>query len=128
MTKLANPCIKEEIIGRLSIGEPSNTIAADFNVSGQRIRQIKKENQQLIEQKTQELLQSLPDVVETTKIDIEVARKISLEAKEDFNSLTPEKLQFKEQTNKINADLLQEMGRYIQELLEENQSLHGTTL
>ena len=76
MTKLANPCIKEEIISRLSIGESSNQIASDFNVSGQMIRQIKKENQQLIEQKTQELLQSLPDVVETTKRDLEGAKKI----------------------------------------------------
>ncbi len=112
MGKLANPCVKEEIIGRLSIGEPSNTIAADFNVSGQRIRQIKKENQELIEQKTQELLQSLPDVVETTKMDIEVAKKISVEAKNDISTLTPEKLQFKSQMSKVNADIYRAIGFY----------------
>ncbi len=44
MTKLANPCTKAEIINRLATNESSNQIANDYNVSGQRIRQIKKEN------------------------------------------------------------------------------------
>ncbi len=130
MTKLANPCIKEEIISRIATGEPSRTIAVDFNVSGQRIRQIKKENQELIEQKTQELLKSLPDIVETTKMDIETAKKISLEAKEDINSLTPEKLQFKTLANKINADIYraigffpsQSQGLFIQNIYNDNRS------
>ena len=46
MNKLANPCIKEEIIGRLATGEPSNKIALDYNVSGQRIRQIRRRENQ----------------------------------------------------------------------------------
>ncbi len=130
MTKLANHCIKEEIISRIATGEPSRTIAADFNVSGQRIRQIKKENQELIEQKTQELLKSLPDIVETTKMDIETAKKISFEAKEDINSLTPEKLQFKAHTNKVNSDIYraigffpsQSQGLFIQNIYNDNRS------
>ena len=44
MGKLANPCAKAEIINRLATNESSNQIAKDYNVSGQRIRQIKKEN------------------------------------------------------------------------------------
>ncbi len=51
MGKLANPCAKNDIINRLSTGESSNRIANDYDVSGQRIRQIKKENRELIEQK-----------------------------------------------------------------------------
>ncbi|MDR4499254.1 MAG: hypothetical protein MRK02_15250 [Candidatus Scalindua sp.] len=112
VTKLATICTKIDIINRLSTGESSNKIAKDYNVSGQRIRQIKKENQQLIEQKVQELLQFLPDVVETTKIDLEIAKKISLEGKKDLNTLTPEKLQFKAQTNKISADIYRAIGFY----------------
>ncbi len=130
MTKLSNPCDRLDIIGRLSMGEPSRTIAVDFNVSGQRIRQIKKENQALIEQKTQELLQSLPDIVETTKLDLETAKKISQEAKKDINSLTPEKMQFKVLANKINADIYraigffpsQSQGLFIQNIYNDNRS------
>ncbi|MCP5002458.1 MAG: hypothetical protein GY941_00675 [Planctomycetes bacterium] len=52
----------------------------------------------------------LPDIVETTKMDIETAKKISIEAKKDINSLTAEKLQFKTLANKINADIYRAIG------------------
>ncbi len=42
MTKLANPCTKADIINRLATNESSNQIAKDYNVSGQRIRQMKR--------------------------------------------------------------------------------------
>ncbi|MCP4987793.1 MAG: hypothetical protein GY928_17580 [Colwellia sp.] len=130
MTKLSNPCDRLDIIGRLSMGESSNKIAADFNVSGQRIRQIKKENKELIEQKTQELLKSLPDIVETTRMDIETAKKISIEAKNDINTLTPEKLKFKALTNKISADIYraigffpsQSQGLFVQNIYNDNRT------
>jgi uncharacterized protein (DUF433 family) len=42
MAKLANPCTKFEIINRLAKNESSNQIAKDYNVTGKRIRQMKK--------------------------------------------------------------------------------------
>ncbi len=75
--KLANPCTKKEIINRLATNESSNQIAKDYDVSGQRIRQIRKENQELIEQKAQELLKNLPNIVETAKHYIDISKRIS---------------------------------------------------
>ncbi|KAA3606595.1 MAG: hypothetical protein D8M57_10510 [Candidatus Scalindua sp. AMX11] len=45
-------------------------------------------------------------------IDIEVVKEISLETNKDINRLTPEKLKFKAQTNKINADMYRAIGFY----------------
>ncbi len=76
MTKLANPCTKTEIINRLATNESSNQIAKDYNVSGQRIRQMKKENEDLINAIAQKLIQeNLPDVYETTRLDIQTTKK-----------------------------------------------------
>ncbi len=109
-----------------SLLQPVSTCLLD----NQRIRQIKKENHELIEQKTQELLQSLPDVVDTTRLDIETAKQIYIEAKKDINTLTPEKLQFKTLTNKVNADMFRAIGFYpyqsqsffIQNIYNDNRS------
>ena len=111
MTKLANPCTKTEIINRLAINESSNDIAKDYNVSGQRIRQIKKENQELIEAKSQELLQNLPDIVETVKLDIQSNKELSKHIRESgLKSISKEELQFKTITNKLSADILRSVG------------------
>lgn len=111
MGKLANPCAKAEIINRLAINESSNQIAKDYNVSGQRIRQIKEENQELIEAKSQELLQNLPDIVETAKLDIQSNKELSKRIKESgMKYITKEELQFKTITNKLSADILRSVG------------------
>lgn len=111
MTKLANPCTKVEIINRLATNESSNQIAKDYDVSGQRIRQIKKENQELIEAKSHELLQNLPDIVETAKLDIQSNKELSKRIKESgLKSITKEELQFKTITNKLSADVLRSVG------------------
>ena len=57
MTKLANPCTKAEIINRLATNESSNQIAKDYSASDQRIRQMKKENEGLINAIAQKLIQ-----------------------------------------------------------------------
>ncbi len=117
MGKLANPCAKAEIIDRLATNESSNQIANDYNVSGQRIRQIKKENLELIEQKTQELLSNLPDIVETAKHDINISKRISknIANSKDHELIDKLKevkdiLQFKQLTNKLSADILRALG------------------
>ncbi len=138
MGKLANPCAKSDIIDRLSTGESSNQIANDYNVSGQRIRQIKKENRELIEQKAQELLKNLPDIVETAKQDIQIAKYISnkLKDKLKLDELSKEqlravnsKLNFKTLTNNLSADILRLLGifpaqspsLFIQNIYNDNQ-------
>ncbi len=115
--KLANPCTKDDIINRLSIGESSNQIANDYNVSGQRIRQIKKENLELIESKAQELLGNLPNIVETAKEDILLSKDITKILKSEINSYDEDvqrsvgnKLKFKTITNKLSADILRSVG------------------
>ncbi len=117
MGKLANPCAKNDIIDQLSTGESSNQIANDYNVSGQRIRQIRKENLELIEQKAQELLKYLPDIVETAKHDINISKRISknianCKDHELIDKLKEVKdiLQFKQLTNKLSADILRALG------------------
>ncbi len=117
MGKLANPCTKNDIINRLSTGESSNRIAKDYDVSGQRIRQIKKENRELIEQKAQELLKNLPDIVETAKHDINISKRISknIANSKDHELIDKLKeikdiLQFKTITNKLSADILRSLG------------------
>ncbi len=115
--KLANPCTKTEIINRLATNESSNQIAKDYDVSGQRIRQIKKENRELIEQKAQELLKNLPDIVETAKHDINISKRISknIANSKDHELIDKLKevkdiLQFKQLTNKLSADILRSVG------------------
>ncbi len=120
MTKLANPCHKLDIINRLSTGESSNQIASDFNVSGQRIRQIKKANRQLIEQKTQELIATLPSIVELAEKDIQIGKDLADKlymifttreglSKEEHR-LTTIMTSYKSQVNKLCADILRAVG------------------
>jgi hypothetical protein len=101
----------------LSTDESSNRIANDYDVSGQRIRQIRKENLELIEQKAQELLKYLPDIVETAKHDINISKRISknianCKDHELIDKLKEVKdiLQFKQLTNKLSADILRALG------------------
>lgn len=111
MTKLANPCTKTEIINRLAANESSNQIAKDYNVSGQRIRQIKKENEDLINSIAQKLIQeNLADVYETTRLDIQTTRRIAGKANQDIESVTEKEFEYKKVHNKTNENLLRSVG------------------
>ncbi len=110
MGKLANPCAKNDIINRLSTGESSNQIANDYNMSGQRIRQIKKENQKLIDQKKQELIQSLPKVVDIVKKDLDTNYKISSDLNDNYEKATTESIALKNTLDKTNLNLLKITG------------------
>ncbi len=44
-------------------------IAKNYNVSGQRIRQMKRENEHKIKQAKQRLIDAVPDIIETVKKD-----------------------------------------------------------
>ncbi len=111
MTKLANPCTKAEIINRLAKGESSNQIGKDNNVSGQRIRQMKKENQDLINAIAQRLIQeNLPDIYETVRNDVCTMKRISEKAKENVENVTDKEMQYKKDNNRTNENLLRSVG------------------
>ena len=111
MTKLANPCTKAEIINRLATNESSNQIAKDYNVSGQRIRQMKKENEDLINAIAQKLIQeNLSDVYETIRLDIQTTKKIAEKANEDMESVTEKEFEYKKAHNRTNENLLRSVG------------------
>ncbi len=111
MTKLANPCAKAEIINRLATNESSNQIAKDYNVSGQRIRQMKKENEDLINAIAQKIIQeNLPDIYETIKLDVQTTKKIAEKANEDIESVTEKEFEYKKAHNRTNENLLRSVG------------------
>ncbi len=111
MTKLANPCAKAEIINRLATNESSNQIAKDYNVSGQRIRQMKKENEDLINAIAQKIIQeNLSDIYETIKLDVQTTKKIAEKANEDIESVTEKEFEYKKAHNRTNENLLRSVG------------------
>ncbi len=111
MTKLANPCTKAEIINRLATNESSNQIAKDYNVTGQRIRQMKKENQDLINAIAQRLIQeNLPDIYETVRNDVCTMKRISEKAKENIEKVTEKEMQYKKDNNRTNENVLRSVG------------------
>ncbi len=113
MTKLANPCTKAEIINRLAKNESSNQIAKDYNVTGQRIRQMKKENQDLINAIAQKLIQeNLSDVYETVRNDVCTMKLISEKANENIEKVTDKEMQYKKDNNRTNENLLRSVGIY----------------
>ncbi len=111
MTKLANPCTKAEIINRLATNESSNQIAKDYNVSGQRIRQIKKESQEKINEIATKLVQeNLSDIYETVRNDVCTMKRISEKAKENVEKVTDKEMQYKKDNNRTNENLLRSVG------------------
>ncbi len=113
MGKLANHCTKAEIINRLAKNESSNQIAKDYNVSGQRIRQMKKENEDLINAIAQKIIQeNLSDIYETIKLDVQTTKKIAEKANEDIESVTEKEFEYKKAHNRTNENLLRAVGIY----------------
>ncbi len=109
--KLANPCTKAEIINRLAINESSNQIAKDYDVSGQRIRQIRKENQEKINEIASKLVQeNLPDVYETVRNDVQTMKGISEKAKENVEKVTDKEMQYKKDNNRTNENIFRSVG------------------
>ncbi len=135
MTKLANPCTKTEIINRLATNESSNQIAKDYDVSGQRIRQIRKENQEKINEIASKLVQeNLPDVYETVRNDVQTMKGISEKAKENVEKVTDREMQYKKDNNRTNENILRSVGIYpaqspslvIQNIYGDDNSQHIT--
>ena len=113
MTKLANPCAKAEIINRLATNESSNQIAKDYNVTSQRIRQIKKENQEKINEIASKLVQeNLSDVYETVRNDVQTMKRIAEKAKEDIEKVTDKEMQYKKDNNRTNENIFRSVGVY----------------
>ena len=113
MTKLANPCTKAEIINRLATNESSNQIAKDYKVSGQRIRQMKKENQEKINEITEKIVhENLPDIYETVRNDVCTMKRISEKAKEDIEKVTDKEMQYKKDNNRTNENIFRSVGIY----------------
>ncbi len=113
MTKLANPCTKAEIINRLAKNESSNQIAKDYNVSVQRIRQMKKENQEKINETTEKIIhENLPDIYETVRNDVCTMKRISEKAKENIEKVTDKEMQYKKDNNRTNENIFRSVGIY----------------
>ncbi len=113
MTKLANPCTKAEVINRLATNESSNQIAKDYNVTGQRIRQMKKENEEKINEIATKLVQeNLPDIYETVRNDVCTMKRISEKAKEDVEKVTDKEMQYKKDNNRTNENIFRSVGIY----------------
>ncbi len=111
MSKLANPCTKTEIINRLATNESSNQIAKDYNVTSQRIRQIKKENQEKINEIASKLVQeNLPDVYETVRNDVQTMKRIAEKAKENIEKVTDKEMQYKKDNNRTNENIFRSVG------------------
>ena len=111
MTKLANPCTKAEIINRLATNESSNQIAKDYNVSGQRIRQMRKENQEKINEIAAKLVQeNLSDIYETVRNDVCTMKRISEKAKENIEKVTDKEMQYKKDNNRTNENIFRSVG------------------
>ncbi len=101
-----NHCHKKEIIDRLVMEEPQRSIAKSYGISQNRIHQINKANQPLIQQKKQEILETLPDVVHTVKTDVNTNKRLSQHIALDFRYVTPELVSLKSVLNKTNDTVL----------------------
>ena len=104
---LKNPYHKEQILNKIVASEPYRSIAKDYGISHARISQIKKDNQELINQKKAELISKLPSVIETVTKDVKTNHRLSDNFSDNLDSLTiSEKLQLKAQLDKTNVNIL----------------------
>ncbi len=120
--KINAPYQKEEILNRLAVNEPHRSIARDFNVSHPRITQINKENKEVIDQKKQELIKQLPNIVDSVKADIETNNRLSKHISLDFTSVDSNLIALKNTLDKTNVNILKIAGIFpSQALLNFNQ-------
>ncbi len=100
-------------MNRLAKSESSNQIAKDYNVSGQRIRQMKKENQEKINETTEKIIhENLPDIYETVRNDVCNMKRISEKAKENIEKVTDKEMQYKKDNNRTNENIFRSVGIY----------------
>lgn len=116
-----------DIVNRIAAGENQTLIAKDHKLSEQRISQIKKQNEAIVEAKKQELIAKLPTVVDTVTEDIDTNKELSTELKHNLHKLDiNQKLQLKNQLDKTNANVLKSVGIYqSQSALVNIQNIHN---
>ena len=67
-------------------------------MSGQRIRQMKKENLEKINEITEKIVQeNLPDIYETVRNDVCTMKRISEKAEENIEKVTDKEMQYKKE-------------------------------
>ncbi len=109
--KLTDLQTRNDIINRLANNEPGTHIARSYDVDHSNISRIKKANEELIEQKKQELIQALPSVVQTVTKDIKANDKVSSKLHNSINELTVEQqIQLKKQLDRTNENILKVTG------------------
>lgn len=133
--KLPNPSTdKPNIINRLATGETCTSISKDYDVTRERINQIKLEEKKAIEKAATKILKALPNIVETTTLDIQTNKELSKAAYITGCNLSKEQLTFKTITNKLSADILRMVGifpsqspsLFIQNIYQDNR--HQTNI
>ncbi len=108
---LTNPYTKNEIVNRLILGENSKSIAKDYNCSDARIRQIRKENKELINLMAEKLVkENLEDISKTIRNDVQIGKRISEKALKDVETVTDKELEYKKTHNRTNENLLRSVG------------------
>ena len=110
--KLHNPLDKEQLLNDIST-KPGIEVANKYNVTNSRISQIKKANQSIIDQKKQEIIATLPTVVEIVANDVNTNKSVSKSLSNDINNLsTQDKLALKTILDKTTVNVLKIAGIY----------------
>lgn len=99
------------IVSQLATGKTQQVIADQYGIDRVRVAQIKKANQELVSQIANKIIsETLPDIYETTKLDIETGKKLAKIAKQTAGELSESQLQYKKQTNKTTENILRSVG------------------
>lgn len=102
---LSNPKTKEAVLNDIAT-KSNGDCSRKYNLTSGRISQIKRENQDIIEQKRQELIATLPSVIDTVKTDISTNQRLSKHIALDFTQTTTEQIALKNNLDKTNLNLL----------------------
>ncbi len=110
---IVNTYRKDQVINDLVKETSQYEIAKEYNISQPRVSQIKIENQAIIDQRKQELIGLLPDIVEISRDDIQATKDINKSLRHEINShdegvqkTVTNKLKFKALTQKLSQDVL----------------------
>ena len=102
---LSNTTSRESILNDIA-SKSNGDVAKKYNLTTSRISQIKKANQEIIEQKRQELISTLPSVIDTVKTDINTNQRLSKHIALDFTKISTEHIALKNNLDKTNLNLL----------------------
>ncbi|KKM87453.1 hypothetical protein LCGC14_1268780 [marine sediment metagenome] len=103
---------KTDIINRIAKGEPQRSIAKDYDIGQAAVSNIKKANQQTINQQQAELISLLPTATEIVKDELEANILLTKRIRIDPYNVDPFKIALKSELNKTLRDLWKISGIY----------------